>query len=184
MKYDPGRFEIGDDPQGRTPDHLMYSPDVKWVQDYESLLRDSIRQWKGSPTDIELHLRSLVAGKPEPDSGTGKISRARAEALLKHVQDNSKPAPTLYRGSSIPPEDDPSMLLGWTSDKKVAQEFAKKYNGKVHTLENAKGVETASIPGVWGMGESEWIVLHKYPHMNFKEWLFKVYWPSSPIPYL
>jgi len=175
MNHDPGHFEIGPDPEGRTSDHIMYSPEVKWVQDEESLLRDGLRQWKKSPTEIELHLRSVIAGDPEPNSGTGKISRARAVALLKHVREKSRPAPTLYRGASIPPEQDPSMLLGWTSDKKVAQAFAKKYKGNVYTLKDAEGIDTSNIPGVLSMGESEWIVLHKYPRadsgMEFREWL-------------
>lgn len=78
-----GRFEVGPDPMGRTSDDIMYSPAIRWVQDPEDLLLDAIQKWKGSPTDIELHLRSLLSGAPGPGSGSGKIMRLQAEALLK-----------------------------------------------------------------------------------------------------
>jgi hypothetical protein len=160
--YDPGHFDIGPDPNGLTEKDLMYSPTVKWTQDHKSLVRDAVQSWKGSPTDMTLHVMSELKGGGTPGSGSGKIMRAQATALLTEVLDNGEPAPTLYRGASIPPEQDPSPLLGWTSKKSVAVAFAKKNNGEVYTLEGATGLDTSKIKA-HGMGEAEWIVAHKVP---------------------
>lgn len=160
--YDPGHFDVGPDPNGLTEKDLMYSPTVKWTQDHKSLVRDAVKSWKGSPTDMTLHVMSELKGESIPGSGSGKIMRAQATALLTEVLDNAEPAPTLYRGASIPPEQDPSPLLGWTSKKSVAQAFAKKNNGEVYTLEGASGLNTSGIKA-HGMGEAEWIVPHKIP---------------------
>jgi hypothetical protein len=160
--YDPGHFDVGPDPNGLTEKDLMYSPTVKWTQDHKSLVRDAVKSWKGSPTDMTLHVMSELKGEGIPGSGSGKIMRAQATALLNEVLDNGEPAPTLYRGASIPPEQDPSPLLGWTSKKSVAEAFAKKNNGEVYTLEGASGLNTSKIKA-HGMGEAEWIVPHKIP---------------------
>jgi GNAT superfamily N-acetyltransferase len=160
--YDPGHFDIGPDPNGLTEKDLMYSPTVKWTQNHESLVRDAVKSWKGSPTDMTLHVMSELNGEEMPNSGSGKIMRAQATALLKEVAENGEPAPKLYRGASIPPEKDPSPLLGWTSKKSVATAFAKKNNGEVYTLEGASGLDTSKIKA-HGMGEAEWIVPHNIP---------------------
>jgi hypothetical protein len=169
FKYDKGHFDKQPDPRGLTEDHVAYSPVFTWVQEHDSLLRDAIVSWKGSTTSMGLHIRDILEGKPIPDSGSGKIMRAQAEALLDEVMNRPIPAPTLYRGDNKPPSENSSELLGWTSDRKVAQKWARKYKGKVYKLEGAKGIPLEGTPGVGNtFDEKEWVVAHNIPQtVNF-----------------
>lgn len=124
-------------------------------------IKAAASRWKGDPGDLGLHVQDIIDGKPAPKSGTGWKLREMANALLDEVKHNSKPAPTLYRGDSTSPDENTSPLLGWTSNKAVAEKWAKARGGEVHTLEGAKGVKLSEIVGDrLDMGEDEWVVLN------------------------
>jgi hypothetical protein len=125
-------------------------------------LKSAVVRWKGSTSDIGIHVQDEIDGKPVPNSGTGKKLREMAASLLKEVKENGAPAPTLYRGDDKPPEENTSPLLGWTSNKQVAEKWASRYGGQVYTLEGAVGVELKKIAGeTLDGGEKEWIVLNR-----------------------
>lgn len=154
-KETAGQFEA----QGQT--YVVFNPrDVK--RHVSPMLKSAVVRWKGDPTDLGIHAQDELEGAPVPPSGSGKKLRAMAAALLKEVEDNAEPAPTLYRGDDSPPEDNSSVLLGWTSDKKIAEKWAKKRGGKVYTLKGAKGLNLSKFgrDGKDTFEESEWIVRH------------------------
>ena len=127
-------------------------------------LKDAVVRWKGSTSDIGLHVQDEIDGKPVPGSGTGKKLREMAASLLKEVKTNSEPAPTLYRGDDKSPEENSSPLLGWTSNKKVAEHWARVYGGQVYELEGATGLNLKKAVGeTFDDGEDEWVVMNTRP---------------------
>ena len=125
----------------------------------DELLRSAIVRWKGNPSDLVIHMNDAVAGKPAPSSGSGKKLRAMAEEILRAVGERGESAPTLYRGDNNHPSDISNPVLGWTENKKVAEQFAREYGGVVYTLEGASGLNLKNIVGdMFDDGEREWIV--------------------------
>lgn len=170
MPYEKGEFvKVGEDPNGYPPSHILYSPQFVWKQNRRSILIDAIRSWKGDPTDMSLHMRDEIENKPISNSGSGKIMRIRAKELLSEVILNSEPAPILYRGDTKSPKSINSPLLGWTSDRKYAFHWAKKYEklhetkGKVYILRNSKGLNLNRLFGAIDYSEMEWIVENNIP---------------------
>ena len=126
-------------------------------------LKAAVVRWKGSTSDIGIHAQDELDGKPVPSSGSGKKLREMAAALLAEVKTKSEPAPTLYRGDDKPPSGNSSPLLGWTSNKKVAERWARTYGGQVYELEGAAGVNLKKIAGeTLDGGEDEWIVMNTH----------------------
>lgn len=163
--YDKGHWDKGPDPRGLTEDDVAYSPKLTWVQDKASLLKDAVSSWKGDTTFMGLHVQDELDGKPIGGSGTAKIARAQAKELLRTLLEESVDAPTLYRGDNKEPKENTSPILGWTSSKKVAQKWAKRYGGQVYTLKGAKGISLNDVPGLKTpfRDEKEWIVAHNLP---------------------
>lgn len=132
-----------------------------FANEFEAL-KAAVVRWKGNPSDMVIHMQDEMDGKPAPQSATGARLREMASALLKELKENSEPAPTLYRGDNRHADDNSSLAVGWTSNKKVAQYWVGFYGGEVHVLENANGVCLRKIVGdTLDGGEDEWIVLNK-----------------------
>jgi len=165
FKYDKGHWVTGEDPRGLTEDHIAYDPPTTWVQEHESLVKDAVQSWVADTSFMGIHIQDELDSAKIGGSGTAKIGRAQAKALLQEVIHNGVDAPTLYRGDNKDPKDNSSPLLGWTSDKKVAQKWAKKRGGQVFTLKGAKGISLNDVPGVKNVTayEKEWIVPHNIP---------------------
>lgn len=169
FKYKEGQLVGDEDPRGLSPEHFAYDPVMQWEQDDASLLKDAVERWKGTPGGLKTQMKKELDGEPEPNSGPTKQIRAQARAILKAVINEGIPAPRLYRGDNKPPSENSSILLGWTSDIAVAKKWAKKYNGKVYTLDGAIGTPIDSVPGVkQPFVEKEWIVPHNVPYDTSK----------------
>ena len=54
----------------------------RWSQAHDVLVRDALNDWKGDTAMMVLHMQDEEAGAAMPGSGSGKIARARAAALL------------------------------------------------------------------------------------------------------
>jgi hypothetical protein len=106
---------------------------------------------------MKLHIMDEEQGAPMPGSGTGKIQRAMAGALLWEFEHHSRPSThVLYRGSHVEPDG----LQSWSERKKVADLWASKNHGRVFV--RAKGT-----PGLRVMD---------YTHSAFdseREWVLK-----------
>ena len=139
----------------------------------DDLLKSAVTRWKGFTSEIDLHLKDELSGKPSPSSASGLKMREQAKAILNEVVNNGAPAPTLYRGDNKPPSENDSTLLGWTADKKVAEKWAKKYDGEVYTLKDATGLDLSRFgrvgDGADDFQESEWIVLNNHPKKDSRE---------------
>mgnify|MGYP000405564302 CR=1 FL=1 len=110
------------------------SGEPRWRQSHRELVVAALRSWKGSPSELRLHLLDEELGAPLPGSGSGKIMRARAGALLWELAHNPRPATrVLYRGSHLTPEGPQS----WSESRKVAELWASKNGGRVFV--RAKG---------------------------------------------
>ena len=119
----------------------------------------SLRRWKGSPDDAQIHIADAINGAPVPPNGTGKRFRAEAEALMKELKSSSVPSKAvLYRGDQKDPHG--AGPLGWTTKRSVAERFAKRYGGKVWELpKGTKGLRIKDyIQTELDDLESEWIV--------------------------
>lgn len=107
-----------------------------WEQPHEELLSDALHSWKGSPSDMRIHLSDEQAGAPEPGSGSGKQMRAQARALLHELETNSRlNDKTLYRGD----HRDPEPHSEWSESRKVAETWARKGGGTVHVRKPGEG---------------------------------------------
>ena len=125
-----------------------------------SVLKSAAERWKGETSALGLHAQDEIDGLPLPPSGSGKMLREQAKALLNEVIENGEPAPDLYRGDNISPQENNSALLGWSSDKSVAEKWAKTHSGEVFTLSGATGLKLSRLTSD---PESEWVVLNKHP---------------------
>ena len=127
----------------------------------QEALKAAVGRWKGQTSDLGIHVQDEIDGSPLPSSASGQKMREMAAAILKEVKENSKPAPTLYRGDDKTTGSNTSALVGWTSNLGVAEKWASKYGGTVQTLEGASGVKLSDIVGkTRDMGEDEWVVLN------------------------
>lgn len=93
-------------------------------------------------------------GTSQPNSGSGKILRAQAAALLWELQHHSKVSRIpLYRGS----HEAPRGFQPWTTSKALAEKWAGRNNGEVYELPGStKGLRIADYLG--SDVEREWIV--------------------------
>lgn len=149
---DKGEWRYLGDEKGLGADSVAYDPRPYWVQSYGGALKDAIASWKSDPGAMQRAMRAELDGQPQ-NSGNEKIDRVRARALMLALV-SGKPAPTLYRGDNKDPQAIDDVAIGWTSSKKTATAFAKKYGGKVYTKPSgALGIQAP------GLGESEWIVI-------------------------
>jgi hypothetical protein len=136
----------------------------KYFTSESEALKSAVTRWKGDPTDLGIHVQDEIDGLPPPPSGSGTKLREMASALLKEVKENSRPAPTLYRGDNKTTDDNSSALVGWSSNRRVAEKWADRYGGTLQTLEGASGVKLSDIVGkIMDTGEDEWIVLTRPP---------------------
>lgn len=128
---------------------------------HEKALHSAVVRWKGSPSDLGIHVQDEIDGKPAPQSASGRKLREMAASLLREVKDKGEPAPTLYRGDDKPPDKNTSPLLGWTSNRRVAEQWARDYGGDVYTLEGVTGLNLKKVVSdVFDVGEDEWIVIN------------------------
>jgi len=126
----------------------------RWRQAHKALVIKALNSWKGSPTDMVLVMSDEKQGAPLPGSGSGKILRAQAAALIWELKHNSKrSAEPLYRGS----HEKPRGVQPWTTSRKVAELWAAKNQGQVFTL--PPGTEGLRVAAYLGADpEREWIV--------------------------
>lgn len=68
----------------------------RWSQAHDVLVRDALSDWKGDTAMMVLHMQDEEAGVAMPSSGSGKIARARAVALLWEIEHKAKPAPPCF----------------------------------------------------------------------------------------
>lgn len=150
MKYEP---EPGAPVEGSWD---RSGPDIRWVRDHKPLVSSAIRSWKGDPSEIRLHMHDEISGGPVGASGTAKVRRAQAGALLWELRHNAKRCPRpLYRGSHM----EPKGVQSWTTLRKVAELWAAKNNGKVwEQPKGTKGLWTLEYTSSAFDSEREWLV--------------------------
>lgn len=116
------------------------SDDPIYIQDHKTLVEDAVHSWKGWPTMMMPHMEDERNGEPVPGSGSGKIYRKQAAALIWEIVNNSKLNNVkLFRGS----HQLPSGVQEWSEKKSTAQKWANKNNGKVMEMEKgfARGIK-------------------------------------------
>ena len=129
----------------------------RWRQAHDVLVRDALTAWKGDPITLRLHMGDAESGAPYPPSGSGKIMRTQAVALLWELEHrprtSSKP---LYRGD----HEKPSGVQAWSERKSVAERWAAKNHGRVWmTPKGAPGLRVADyIDSTMNEAEREWLV--------------------------
>jgi hypothetical protein len=101
-------------------------------------------------------MRDEETGDPEPGSGSGKIQRAQARALMWEMEHNSRPSPKpLYRGSHL----EPKGFQSWSEKKSVATHWAGKNNGKVYTVpKGTRGLRVEDYTNSAFDAEKEWVL--------------------------
>lgn len=122
--------------------------------DRGSTLRAAIATWKGSATDMQIHIEDELSGAPVPPSATGRRYREQAQAILEELRRHARRSPgPLYRGSHRVPQG----VEPWTSSLAVAERWARKNGGRVHVLPpDTPGIRVSDW---WGADpEREWIV--------------------------
>ena len=125
-----------------------------WVQDHRSLVADALSSWKGATSDMEAHFHDSRRGVPLPTSGSGKVLRARADALLWELEHAARSSPRpLYRGS----HRRPSGVAPWSESRAVAEAWARKGAGVVYGVpKGTRGLRVADYLG--SDPEREWLV--------------------------
>lgn len=133
------------------------SGDPRWRQSHRQLVADALRSWKGDPVSVRLHFRDEELGAPLPGSGSGKILRARAGALLWELAHNARPATrVLYRGSHLVPDGPQS----WSESRKVAELWARKNGGRVFTRARGEpALRVADYTASAFESEREWVAV-------------------------
>ena len=139
-----------------TPVDAVSVPTPSSQPEVSEKLKEAIRTWKGSPSNLKRYLKVFLEGG-NVEGGNVKEGVELARAFVDGVAERSKAAPTLYRGDNKDPSKNDSPYLGWTSNKKQAEKWAKEYGGTVYTKEGAVGLEVKSL-GLFDADESEWIV--------------------------
>lgn len=132
-KLQPGG--IGTAPDGGWD---MSGDTPRWVQPHETLVMDALASWVGSPSDMRIHMHDELQGAAQPGSGSGKIKRAQAAALLKEINENGKPTPKLYRGATNHRPLD-NIPESWSENRATANRFAKMGKGTVEVLPAGAG---------------------------------------------
>jgi len=137
------------------------SGEPRWRQSHRELVVGALRTWKGAPAELRLHLLDEQVGAPLPGSGTGKIMRARAGALLWELAHNARPATrVLYRGSHLEPDGPQS----WSESRKVAELWASKNGGRVFTLpKGAPALRVMDYTSSAFDSEREWVAIGPGP---------------------
>ena len=130
-----------------------------WIQEQSELVADAMHSWKGSPTEMNIHMYDEIHDVAHvPSSGSGKIMRAQAKALLIELRTNGRPIPKLYRGGDRMPQG----VQGWSENLRTANRFAKMANGTVYALDagSTTGLCIRDYHGLGGLDqdEREWIV--------------------------
>ena len=126
---------------------------ARWTQAHDTLVRDALDDWKGDPSQIRLHMQDELSGAAMPGSGSGKIARARARALLWEIQNKARATPPLFRGA-LRQEGE---WLSWTTSRRVAETFARKGGGQViRAQKGCKGLRVADYLGQ--DPERQWIL--------------------------
>jgi len=105
---------------------------------------------------MKLHIMDEEQGAPMPGSGTGKIQRAMAGALLWELEHHSRPSThTLYRGSHVEPDG----LESWSERKKVAELWASKRHGRVFVrAKGTPGLRVMDYTSSAFDSEREWVL--------------------------
>lgn len=131
-------------------------PELVWVQDHHALVVSALRSWKGDPVEMKMHIPDEIAGSPVGGSGTTKIQRAKAGALLWELKHKAVRCPRpLYRGSHI----EPKGLQSWSTARKVAELWASKNGGRVFELpKGTKGLWILQYTSSAFDAEKEWLV--------------------------
>lgn len=136
----------------------MSGDEPRLVQDHDALVRDALWSMKGDWTNVMIHMAHERRGDPQPDSGSGKIMRAQAKALMDELATNSRPNPMrLYRGAT----QTPTGLRAWSQNRRTANRFAKLSGGQVYVLEpgEGRGIRIADyINSGRDQEEQEWII--------------------------
>jgi len=124
----------------------------RWSQAHDVLVRDALSDWKGDTAMMVLHMQDEEAGVAMPSSGSGKIARARAAALLWEIEHKAKPAPPLFRGA----REASKGWRPWTCSRRTAARWAARHGGQVYT--SAEGQVGLRISDYLGEDpEREWI---------------------------
>jgi len=127
-----------------------------WIQNHIELVKEALSVWVGDSIVLYHHLEDIKKKQPLPSSGSGKIARMRAEALLWEIKNESKlNSFVLYRGS----HEYPTGLQSFSSNLKVAQKWADKNNGFIYVApkKTVRGLRLTDY-GKNTFGEREWIV--------------------------
>ena len=152
--------------------------DPVWRQSHEELVVSALRSWKGDPSSMRIHMDDELLGTEAPGSGSGKMMRAQAAALLWELRHSAIPTPTkLYRGSHQAPRG----CQPWSESSRVAAIWSKKNGGQVWTLpKGTPGLPIYRYANVMDMNEREWIVCSKKG--LFTETGSRLSNPASPPP--
>lgn len=115
------------------------------------LLKEALNDWKGDPATLQLNLRNAVQGRVE-----GHRNAKRAQSLLDEVETAELNPIPLYRGDSQQVNE---SLLGATSDRAIAEQWAKRRGGSVTEVPagTVKAIRIGEYEGVTDLGENEWI---------------------------
>lgn len=108
-----------------------------------------------------MHFDDERRGAPPPGSGSGKIRRAQAGALLWELDHHARPTPRpLYRGSHLEPQGEEA----WSERRAVAKTWARKNSGRVFELPTGTlGLRVADyIENGLDASEREWIVRNRH----------------------
>lgn len=132
-------------------------PEPRWRQSHKALVAAAVRNRKGTPAEMTLHMRDEEEGAPEPGNGSGKMMRAMARALLWEINHKARPSPKpLFRGS----HQDPKGMQSWSEKKSVAELWARKNNGQVFALpKGTKGLRCEDYGSSAFNDEKEWLVV-------------------------
>lgn len=133
------------------------TPALRWSQNHTALVAAALRSWSGDPVEIRAHLADVANEASLPGSGSGKIRRAQAEALVWELANATTPSKgKLYRGSHV----EPRWLQSWSSRKKVAERWAARNGGRVWELpRGTRGLRRLDYTTSAFDEEAEWLVL-------------------------
>ncbi len=124
----------------------------RWSQAHDALVRDALNDWKGDTAMMVLHMQDEESGAAMPGSGSGKIARARAAALLWELRHKAKLAPPLFRGA----REASKGWRPWTCSRRTAERWATRRDGQVYTSgEGQVGIQISDYLGE--DPEHEWI---------------------------
>lgn len=126
----------------------------EWKQRHFKLVQSAVNSFKGASSDMQIMVLDELRDEPTPSSGSGKIMRKQAAALIWEMRNKSRRTPKLYRGSHV----EPSGLTCWTESRRIAAEWAKRNSGRVWVREAGGVGIRASDYMLRSDPEKEWIV--------------------------